>query len=370
MGGDAVLVFLQSCGGQVRNSDLLLHFRPFLRGHPDQVRNRELFKKFVNSVATVTKIDGVSNVVLRKKFKGHVPGAGAGPDSPEPRGTSPAPSLAAPGDSERKAALPAAAIVAAESGAYLRQVEHLRQDNRTSIRTPSLSPSEDSRTLGTSSQNPSPDTSSAARTLFQTPPKDGTPDITELSQNPVEDTSSAARTLSRSPPENGTLPITEPSLLNRQDFISGFTVLHWIAKHGDRAFMAACGLSFDVNAKSTAGQTPLHVAAIHGNKKVIWLLVKNFGADVKLRDTAGKKAWQYLSDAKPDILQLLGAPAKATLAKENAAPDWKPQKERRRLRHHFSSASPSQRPRTVAQMVKVSRSSSIAALLKHKSHRF
>lgn len=25
----------------------------------------------------------------------------------------------------------------------------------------------------------------------------------------------------------------DPSLLNRQDFISGFTVLHWIAKHGD-----------------------------------------------------------------------------------------------------------------------------------------
>ncbi|KAM4532173.1 uncharacterized protein sowahb [Fundulus diaphanus] len=169
----------------------------------------------------------------------------------------------------------------------------------------------------------------------------------------------------------------DSSLLNRQDFISGFTVLHWIAKHGDHRVLNTLwygveksGLSFDVNAKSTAGQTPLHVAAIHGNKKVILLLVKNFGADVKLRDTAGKKPWQYLSDTKPEILQLLGAPPKATLAEENAEPDWKPEKERRRLRHHFSSASPSQRPRTVAQMVKVSRSSSIAALLKHKSHRF
>lgn len=25
----------------------------------------------------------------------------------------------------------------------------------------------------------------------------------------------------------------DPSLLNKHDFISGFTVLHWIAKHGD-----------------------------------------------------------------------------------------------------------------------------------------
>lgn len=25
----------------------------------------------------------------------------------------------------------------------------------------------------------------------------------------------------------------DPSLLHKRDFISGFTVLHWIAKHGD-----------------------------------------------------------------------------------------------------------------------------------------
>ncbi|XP_042370600.1 uncharacterized protein LOC121964458, partial [Plectropomus leopardus] len=81
---DAVLHFLQSSGGSVKNSDLLLHFRAFIRDHPDRNRNRELFKKFVNSVATVKQVDGVSHVILRKKFKGHVPGGGEG-SSPEPR---------------------------------------------------------------------------------------------------------------------------------------------------------------------------------------------------------------------------------------------------------------------------------------------
>lgn len=130
------------------------------------------------------------------------------------------------------------------------------------------------------------------------------------------------------------------------------------------------GLTFDIDAKSTGGQTPLHIAAIHGHKNIIRLLVKKFGANVKLRDMAGKKPWQYLSDRSPDILQLLGAPPKAALVEEagSSEPDWKPPKQRRR--HHLSSASSAQRPRTVAQMVKVSRSSSIAALLKHKSHRF
>lgn len=74
---DTVLHFLQSCGGSVKNSELLQHFRAFLREHPDRDRNREFFKKFVNSVATVQQVDGVSCVVLRKKYRGHVPGTGA-----------------------------------------------------------------------------------------------------------------------------------------------------------------------------------------------------------------------------------------------------------------------------------------------------
>ncbi|XP_015247219.1 PREDICTED: ankyrin repeat domain-containing protein SOWAHB-like [Cyprinodon variegatus] len=178
-------------------------------------------------------------------------------------------------------------------------------------------------------------------------------------------------------PDIYTLFRDDASLLNKQDFISGFTVLHWIAKHGDHRVLNTLwygveqkGLTFDIDAKSMGGQTPLHIAAIHGHKNIIRLLVKKFGANVKLRDMAGKKPWQYLSDRSPDILQLLGAPPKAALVEEagSSEPEWKPPKQRRR--HHLSSASSAQRPRTVAQMVKVSRSSSIAALLKHKSHRF
>lgn len=83
---DAVLHYLQSSGGSVKNSDLLLHFRAFVREHPERDRNRELFKKFVNSVATVQQVDGASHVVLRKKFRGHVPGSGDRSSSGPPRG--------------------------------------------------------------------------------------------------------------------------------------------------------------------------------------------------------------------------------------------------------------------------------------------
>lgn len=83
---DTVLHYLQSSGGSVKNSDLLLHFGAFVREHPERDRNRELFKKFVNSVATVQQVDGVSHVVLRKKFRGHVPGSGDRSSSGPPRG--------------------------------------------------------------------------------------------------------------------------------------------------------------------------------------------------------------------------------------------------------------------------------------------
>ncbi|XP_047200488.1 ankyrin repeat domain-containing protein SOWAHB [Hippoglossus stenolepis] len=174
----------------------------------------------------------------------------------------------------------------------------------------------------------------------------------------------------------------DPSLLNKRDFISGFTVLHWISKHGDHRVLNTLwygvqkvGLMFDVNARSTCGHTPLHVAAIHGNKNIMRLLVSKFDADVKLRDTAGKKPWQYLSCNAPlEIFQLLGAPARVALGgdgpgmKVDASWDQQQQQHRRR-RHHLSTASSGERPLTIAGTIRVKRSSSIAALLKHKSMR-
>ncbi|XP_053742516.1 ankyrin repeat domain-containing protein SOWAHB-like [Synchiropus splendidus] len=171
----------------------------------------------------------------------------------------------------------------------------------------------------------------------------------------------------------------DSSLLNRRDFISGFTVLHWIAKHGDHRVLNTlwygvekAGLTLDVNARSTCGHTPLHIAAIHNNKNMLRLLVKKFDADVKLRDTAGKRAWQYLNKASPaDVCQLLGAPARFGKDAEGAAravPGIEPrqQRPRRRRRHYLSTAS-GERPLTIGGTTKVKRSSSIAAFLKHRS---
>ncbi|XP_034752546.1 ankyrin repeat domain-containing protein SOWAHB-like [Etheostoma cragini] len=179
-------------------------------------------------------------------------------------------------------------------------------------------------------------------------------------------------------PDIYTLFREDSSLLNRQDFISGFTVLHWIAKHGDHRVLNTlwygvekAGLTFNINAKSTCGHTPLHIAAIHDNKNIMRLLVNKFNADVKLRDTSGKKAWQYLSGtAQPDVFQLLGAPLRpagegdgGVVREDQVQRSQTP----RRRRHHLSFASLGERPPAMSGTTRVKRSTSIAAFLKHRS---
>lgn len=102
-------------------------------------------------------------------------------------------------------------------------------------------------------------------------------------------------------------------LAEKRNFISGFTVLHWAAKHGNNKMVRKIldiGKNVDVNIKSHDGYTPLHVAAIHSHESVLNLLVRQYGANCNIRDNSGKKAYQYLrKDLSTEVKKLLGDPA-------------------------------------------------------------
>lgn len=110
---------------------------------------------------------------------------------------------------------------------------------------------------------------------------------------------------------------SEPSLVSKKDFVTGFTCLHWAAKLGKHELLAQIvnfarqrGMALDVNVRSSAGYTALHLAAMHNHIEVIKLLVGACDADVEVRDYSGKKASQYLrSDVARDVLDIAGAGA-------------------------------------------------------------
>lgn len=107
----------------------------------------------------------------------------------------------------------------------------------------------------------------------------------------------------------------EPSLLMRDDPITGYSVLHWLAKHGRHEelillhdFAQRRGLPFDVSAPGSGGLTPLHLAALQGHDMVIKVLVGALGADPTRRDHSGHRPCYYLRpDASQSLRELSGA---------------------------------------------------------------
>lgn len=88
----------------------------------------------------------------------------------------------------------------------------------------------------------------------------------------------------------------EPRLANFKDFISGFTALHWAAKHGscDIVKLMAGKHKVNPNIRSHGGYTPLHVAAMFNRMEIIELLKAAYGADETIRDYSGKRPEDYL----------------------------------------------------------------------------
>ncbi|XP_022053178.2 ankyrin repeat domain-containing protein SOWAHA [Acanthochromis polyacanthus] len=68
---ESILSLLLAEGGKVEKSDLVVKFKDSVDSvdPAEKQRNRELFKTFVNNLASVKEIDGVRYVVLRKTYR-------------------------------------------------------------------------------------------------------------------------------------------------------------------------------------------------------------------------------------------------------------------------------------------------------------
>ncbi|XP_061658565.1 ankyrin repeat domain-containing protein SOWAHB-like [Syngnathoides biaculeatus] len=112
------------------------------------------------------------------------------------------------------------------------------------------------------------------------------------------------------------LLLRDRQLADKRDFMSGFTALHWAAKCGNSEMLVKildtsqeASAAVDVNARTYGGYTALHVAALHRQDYVVAMLVGEYGADVRVRDNGGKRAYHYLHpDAAQSIRDMLGEP--------------------------------------------------------------
>uniref|UniRef100_A0A2M4CL14 Putative ankyrin n=1 Tax=Anopheles darlingi TaxID=43151 RepID=A0A2M4CL14_ANODA len=91
------------------------------------------------------------------------------------------------------------------------------------------------------------------------------------------------------------LSTEHPNLVKLQDISTGYTALHWAAKHGseDVVKLVAGKLKADVNARTNGGYTALHIATQFGRNDIFELLCNVYKADRDMLDWSGKKALEY-----------------------------------------------------------------------------
>uniref|UniRef100_A0A0K8V925 Ankyrin repeat domain-containing protein SOWAHC n=1 Tax=Bactrocera latifrons TaxID=174628 RepID=A0A0K8V925_BACLA len=91
------------------------------------------------------------------------------------------------------------------------------------------------------------------------------------------------------------LAMDYPELVKLHDPFTGYTALHWAAKHGnqDVVKLIAGTHKADVDARSNGGYTPLHISMQFGRADVFELLVNVYKANRDLTDWSGNKPLDY-----------------------------------------------------------------------------
>uniref|UniRef100_A0A452I0L9 SOWAHA-C winged helix-turn-helix domain-containing protein n=1 Tax=Gopherus agassizii TaxID=38772 RepID=A0A452I0L9_9SAUR len=335
LSSESVLRFLAARGGRARNTELLEHFRGWLSPpEPERrARARQRFKELVNAVATVRLEpgSGAKYVQLRRRYRhGGTPAANK-PDSP------PGDRPLEPGDSETAAPLDPRAAPGcpqqppqAGSGSDLPRLGQGAEAGSGSPYSPGSSgggatPRSGRKNFRELMMGSSPQ---LKRSFFPSAPRarGGDSDSASLASSTAEEESGGGSSVALDPLEHAWmlsaadgrweslegLLSSEPGLLSKRDFITGFTCLHWAAKHGRHELLAMLvnfahkqRLPININARTSGGYTALHLAAMHGHLEVVKLLVGAYDADVDVRDYSGRKASNYLSQGTTEEMRSL-----------------------------------------------------------------
>lgn len=363
---ESVLFRLINEGGQVKKSEIVSHFRGLLDGvdPAEKQRNRELFKTFVNSVATVREIDGVRYVVLKKVYQ-HLLNrvqAAEEPDHGEIRRTGEPRSPPERAEEAGSRSSGSGADEESSSGGRESPAE-LLSPVQMALQRSKLSNFGPKKMLNFEVRQPcgGQERAAAQSKPYALPLR--VPARVELTLDPP-DRSTQASPLSgrrsrleepgcrpvqhdKAPEElkevraaSSTVPLedsehkwlvrcaaghwghvyglllTDSHLAEKRDFMSGFTALHWAAKWGNSNMLVKImdlakkgGVQIDINTKAHGGYTPLHIAALHDQEYIMAMLMGEYDADPTIRDNCGKRPHHYLrTGASESVREMLVKP--------------------------------------------------------------
>uniref|UniRef100_A0A8D3AAS8 SOWAHA-C winged helix-turn-helix domain-containing protein n=1 Tax=Scophthalmus maximus TaxID=52904 RepID=A0A8D3AAS8_SCOMX len=302
---EAVASFVAARGGRVRSAELTGHFGA---AFPDEPRRRaaarDAFKSCADDVAFVRAECGVKFVCLRRRFRRPRCSAGGR------RGGTPRPGCGPPAAGAAGLGLHDGDEEQYDSGSEgngtpkgsRKHFIRVMMDTSPQVRRSMVL----RRSICLSSGGDGDSASLVSSTLEE--------DGTSVTLDPLEH----EWMMCASDGEWGSLQrllTAEPGLVLRKDFITGFTCLHWAAKLGKPELIALIfnfakeqTIPISVDVRSSAGYTPLHIAAMHNHMEVVKLLVGAYSADVEVRDYSGRKPCQYLTDGvSVDIRDIIGA---------------------------------------------------------------
>lgn len=336
---DALLNYIYSLGGKVKNSDILKKYKPFISHNDLQLRAkyREEFKAIIDQIAVVKSENGEKYLVLKKRYRQQLQdrerrdqvlpaGPSAAVQSQEDQHC-----LGAEGESscseengEREIG---GSRLEASRGLDITITEALSRLAEQEMKADCVG----LREVSTLSPEDTPEPTDGEDELDKESKSDH-----ELSQDEACGAGEVCNSVALDPVEKDWLYSSacaqlghltqlleqEPALANKKDFTSGFTALHWAAKHGKEDMTRAmANAGADINSRAHGGYTPLHIAALHGHRHIMDLLVGTYGAKENLRDYSGHFAYYYISprdSAEEDIeLSVPDSPAVQVSERKN-----------------------------------------------------
>nr|XP_034185900.1 ankyrin repeat domain-containing protein SOWAHB isoform X12 [Osmia lignaria] len=318
--------YLLENGGTARNHDVVKHFKKFLTDPETRVEARNRFKEYVNTLATIKNEEGEKYLVLKKKYRQNSLDLSSPEQSESPIATPdistpvsplrlpppyrpppPAPQSPSSNNGSSQPEESCSNFVLEEAAINGEKNDVDRTETGLSTSSPPVPPRRKSQDKIKIENKENVDRNKGgSEAVIKGADEDDSASV--ASQLDGKSREWLVRAAQGDYQALAKLAAEEPRLARLKDPTSGYTALHWAAKHGDENIVKLIAGTYkdyikSVNETTNGGYTPLHIAMQFDHENIFNLLVQVYGANQEIRDYSGKKARQYLVSQEAAVSQ-------------------------------------------------------------------